>query len=103
MRPKETEALSFYIGILGLNISKCFTGEGYGLAVLEESSTEAIFTGVSPQDKGLCAVIISQSGPEKNVAIPGLQAVKYLICGGVPVQICYLLPEKGSFRCKPME
>ena len=75
------------IGISGLNVCKCFTGKGYGLIVLEECSTKAIFTGISLQDKGLCAVIISQSGPEEFVANSGLQAVEGLICGGVPAPI----------------
>ena len=85
-RPKQIERHSVYIGILGLNISKCFTGKGYGLVVLEECSAEAILTGISLQDKGWCAVIICQGGPEEYVASPGLQAVKCLICGGVQVQ-----------------
>ena len=99
-RPKpDREAMSLYIHILDLNISKCFTGKGYGLVVLEESSTEAIFTGISLQDKELCMVIISLNCPEKHIANPGLQVVKGLICGGVLVPICYLLPEEGGFRC----
>ena len=76
----DQETLSLYIGIWGLNISKCFTGECYGLVLLEGSSTEAIFTDVGLQDKGLCVVIISQSGPEKYVACPGHKVVKCLIC-----------------------
>ena len=89
-RPKQTGIL--YVGISGLNIIKHFTGKGYGFIVLEEYSTEAILTGIGLQDKGLCVVIICQSGPEKHVTNPGLQAVKSLICGGVPVPICYLFP-----------
>ena len=59
---------------------------------LEECSAMAIFTCIGLLDKGLCAVIICQSGPEKHVTNPGLQAVKILICGGVPVQFvtCFL-------------
>ena len=33
---------------------------------------KAIFTGISLQDKGLGAIIISQGDPEKHVANPGL-------------------------------
>ena len=58
---------------------------------------------ISLQDKGLGAVIISQSCPEKNVANPGLQVVKSLICGRAPVPIHYLFPGKGSFGCKARE
>ena len=94
---------SLYVGISGLNISKCFTGEAYWFVVLEESSTEAIFTGISLQDKGLCAVIICKSVPKKHVANTGLQVVKCLICGGVPVSICYLLPEEVVLDARPGE
>ena len=99
----DREALSLYIGISGLNIYKCFTGEGYRLVVLEECSTESILTGIGLQDKGLCVVKICQSGPKKKVANPGLQAVKCLICGEASDPICYLFPEEGSFRCKARE
>ena len=81
----------------GLNSSKHLASESYGLVVLEVSSAEAIFTGIGLQDKGLDAIIICLSGPEEHVAKPGLQVVKSLICGEVPVPICYLLPEEGSF------
>ena len=67
------------------------------------SSAKTLFTGISLQDKGLGTVIISQCGPEKHVANQGLQAVKSLIHGGVPVPICYLLPEEGSVGCKARE
>ena len=78
-------------------------GKGYGLVVLDESSAKAIFTGIGLQDEGLCAVIINQSGPEKHVANPGLQAMNCLICACFPVPICYLLPEEGSFTYKARE
>ena len=100
---QNSERHSLYIGILGLNISKCFTGKDYGLVVLEECSAEAKFTGIGLQKKELCVVIISPSGPEKHAANPGLQVVKCLICGGVLVPICYLLPEDDSLRCKAWE
>ena len=79
----DRETLSLYIGISGLNISKCSTDKGYGLVVLEESCTNSILTGIGLQDKGLCVVIICQSSPEKYAANLGLQMVKSLICGGV--------------------
>ena len=100
--------LVFSLHIKPLNgVPRAFThilaDEGYGLVVLEKRSTEAIFAGTGLQDKGLDAVIISQSHPEKHIANPVLQAVKSLICGGVPVLICYLFPEEGSFGCKARE
>ena len=49
------------------------------------------------------AIIISQSGPEKHVTKPGLKAVESLIYEGIPVPICYLLPEEGSFGYKAKE
>ena len=101
MAKTNRKAFSLYNGILDFNISKCFTGEGYGLVVLEECGAKAILTGISLQDKGLCAAIICQRGLQKHVANLGFQVVKCLICGGVPVP--YLLPEKGSFRCKGRE
>ena len=68
----DRNALSLYIGISGLHVSKHFASKGYGLIVLDEGNAEAIFTGISLQDKGLGAIIIGQSGPEKHVANPGL-------------------------------
>ena len=68
----KTEAFSLYIGISGLNISKHLTSKGYGLIVLDETKTKPIFTGISLQDRGLGAIIISQSGPEKHVTNLGL-------------------------------
>ena len=47
--------------------------------------------------------MLSPSGPEEHVANPGFQAVKSLICGGVPVPTCYLLPEKGNFGTNTRE
>ena len=69
---RQRGTLSIYIGICGLNVSKHFASQGYGLIVLDEGSIEAIFTGISLQDKGLAVIIVSQSGPEKHVANPEL-------------------------------
>ena len=57
----DSEALSTYIGISGLNVSKCLASESYGLVALEETTAKAILTNISLQDKVLGAVIISQS------------------------------------------
>ena len=78
-------------GILFLCWHTWYVSKGYGLVILEECSAETIFTGISPEDKGLHTVIISQSGPEKHVANPGLQAVEILVSGGVQVPTCHLL------------
>ena len=86
------EAFSFYISLPGFHIGKCFTSKCYGPVVLNKSSTEAIFTGISLQDEGLCAIIICKGGLEKHVAYPRLEAVKGLVSGGVLVPIGYLLP-----------
>ena len=84
---------SFYILAYGVstsvNVLKCFTGKGYGLVVLMECSTEAILIGICLQNKGLCVVIICQSGPEKHDANPELQAVKCLVCGGSSPNLLY--------------
>ena len=68
----DRKALSLYIGISGLNISKPFMSKGYRLIVLYEGSAKAIFTAIGLQDKGLGVIIVSQSGLEKHVANPGI-------------------------------
>ena len=92
--------ITLNIGISGINISKNFASKGYGFVVLDEDSTEATFTGISLQDKGLGAILIGQSGPEKHVANPGLHAVKSLVSQGVPVPICYFFPKKVVLDAK---
>ena len=53
--PKHTERHSLYVSISGFNISEGLAGKSYGSVILEECSTETIFTGiVGLQDKGLC-------------------------------------------------
>ena len=66
------EALSLYIDVSSFNVSKHFTGKGYGIVVLEDCSVEAIFTVLGLKDKGLGAIIVNQYGPEKHVANPGI-------------------------------
>ena len=39
-------------------------------------------------------VIIGEGGLEKHVAYPRFEAVKSLVCGGIPVPICYLLSKE---------
>ena len=56
----DIEALFLYICISNFNISKHFTNKGYVLVVLEVCSAEAIFTGISLQDKGLGVIIVIQ-------------------------------------------
>ena len=93
------EALSLYIGISGLNINTNFTGNGF--VVWEEYSAKTILTGIGIQDKGLCVVIICQSGPEMHVANSELQAIKSLICGGVSFPICYCSLRKVVLGARP--
>ena len=101
---KQTGRHSFlFVGVSGLNVGKHLASEGYGFVVLEEGSIEAIFIDVSLQDKGLDVIIICQSGPERHFTIPGLLVVKSLICGGVPVQICFFSPRKVVLDGRPGE
>ena len=51
------EAFSLYVSISGFNISQGLAGKSYGSVILEETSAETIFTGISLQDKGLGAVL----------------------------------------------
>ena len=61
------EALS--IAVSGLNISKCPAGKGSGLVVGAEAISLA---SICWTNKELGTVIISQSGPKKHIANPGL-------------------------------
>ena len=87
------ETFSFNICIPGFHISEHFNCKSYGPVVLNKCSTKAIFTDISLQE-GLCAIIICKGGLEKQVAYPGLQAIKGLVGGGVPVPVGYLLTKE---------
>ena len=52
------EVFSLYVCVSGHYISQCFAGKHYRPAVLDECSTETIFSGIGLQDKGLCTVIV---------------------------------------------
>ena len=91
------KTFSFYVCMPSLYICKCFASKRYSPVVLKECSAEAIFTGIGLQDKGFCMVIIGESGLEKHVAYPRFEAIESLVCGGIPVPICYLLSKECSF------
>ena len=48
-------------------------------------------------------VIIGESGLEKHVAYPGFEAIEILVCGGIPVPICYLLTKKCGLGSQTRE
>ena len=47
-----------YVSIPGFNTSQGLAGKSYGPVILEECSTETIFTDIGLQDRGLCMVIV---------------------------------------------
>ena len=63
---------------------------------MDECSAKAIFTGIGLQDKGFCTVIIGKSSLEKHVAYPRFEVIESLVCGGIPVPICYLFSKKSG-------
>ena len=48
-------------------------------------------------------ILLGQSGPEKHVTNAGLQVLKSLASGGIPVPMGYFLCKEGSFGCKAKE